>query len=307
MSSIWRPSGPVTNYRGAAALYRVRRRAGRHAQPDCGARRAGHHPDQRRRQRRRTHRCERRRAYRDHGTPRPRQPLAGPAFKTPNPSLSALMESSPRWTRPGHTTFPAPRSSPIYEPLLAPKREKTSEFVGVLATRWTLSADGKTYTFTIRKGVKFHNGEDLTPEDVAYSFQRGMMQDRAGGPQWILLQPFFGLDVQSFKGDVVEKQNNKDWSKACAAVKDAVGFDNAAGTVTMHLKQPYGPMLQIFVGGWGSVLSKPWVFKQGGWTGDCATAESTTTPNRRRASCLRWPTAPAPSSSSAGLPVSRSR
>jgi peptide/nickel transport system substrate-binding protein len=94
-----------------------------------------------------------------------------------------------------------------------------------------------------------------------------MIQDRSGGPQWIMLQPFFGLDVQSFADDVVGKQYNKDWVKATQAVEQAVTFDNNAGTVTMHLKQPYGPMLQILTGTWASVLSMPWVVKQGGWDG----------------------------------------
>src|SRR5262249_2985905 len=44
-------------------------------------------------------------------------------------------------------------------------------------------------------------------------------------------------------------------------------------TVTMHLKQPYGPMLQILAGPWGSIVSKPWVIKQGGWDGDCSDAQ----------------------------------
>ncbi|HBY97857.1 MAG TPA: peptide ABC transporter substrate-binding protein [Chloroflexi bacterium] len=161
----------------------------------------------------------------------------------------------------------------VYETLVFLKRDKVDQFVPMLATRWDISQDGKTYTFTIRKGVKFQEGQDLTPEDVAYSLWRGMIQDRAGGPQWIMLQPFFGLDVQSFKDDVVGKQYNNDWTKACEAVKQAVTYDNDAGTVTMHLKQPYGPMLQILTGSWASIVSKPWVVQQGGWNGDCATAE----------------------------------
>jgi peptide/nickel transport system substrate-binding protein len=163
----------------------------------------------------------------------------------------------------------------VYEPLLFPKKESTTEFVPLLATKWDISSDGKTYTFTIRKGVKFHEGQDLTPEDVAYSFWRGLIQDRSGGPQWILLQPFFGLDVHTFKDDVVDKQHNKDWVAACGAVKQAITFDNSAGTVTMHLKQAYGPMLQILStpGGWTSILSKSWVASQKGWDGDCANAE----------------------------------
>lgn len=41
-----------------------------------------------------------------------------------------------------------------------------------LATFWTISPDGLTYTFHIREGVKFSNGEPLTAEDVVYSIER---------------------------------------------------------------------------------------------------------------------------------------
>jgi peptide/nickel transport system substrate-binding protein len=213
---------------------------------------------------------------------------AGPALKNPDTivvsTFGELATLDPAWS---YDVSSAEVFANIYETLIAAKREKTSEFVGLLATKWDAAPDGKSYIFTIRKGVKFHNGEDLTPEDVAYSFWRGMMQDRAGGPQWILLQPFFGLNVQSFKGDVVEKLNNKDWAQACAAVKQTVTFDNAADTVTMHLKQPYGPMLQILTGGWGSVLSKPWVIKQGGWNGDCATAQKYNDPKQEESELFK--------------------
>src|SRR5260221_4489869 len=44
-----------------------------------------------------------------------------------------------------------------------------SEMAPGIASKWSLSADGLTWTFTIRKGVKFHDGTDLTLEDVSWS------------------------------------------------------------------------------------------------------------------------------------------
>ncbi len=155
----------------------------------------------------------------------------------------------------------------VYETLLFPKRNSPTDFVPMLATSWDISPDGKTYTFHIRQGVKFQDGSPLTAQDVAYSFWRGMIQDRAGGPQWILLQPFFGLQVQSFADDVVKTQNGGDWAKAVQSLEQKITFDNNAMTVTMNLAQPYGPMLQILTGSWASIVSMPWVIKQGGWDG----------------------------------------
>jgi peptide/nickel transport system substrate-binding protein len=41
-----------------------------------------------------------------------------------------------------------------------------------LAESWQMSPDGRVYDFTLRKNVKFHNGEPLTAEDVKFSFER---------------------------------------------------------------------------------------------------------------------------------------
>ncbi|MDO8674322.1 MAG: ABC transporter substrate-binding protein, partial [Dehalococcoidia bacterium] len=41
-----------------------------------------------------------------------------------------------------------------------------------IAERWEISPDGRTHTFYIRKGVKFHNGDDLTGADVKFSLEK---------------------------------------------------------------------------------------------------------------------------------------
>lgn len=62
----------------------------------------------------------------------------------------------------------------IYDRLVEAKTTTpgASELVPGLAEKWEISADGKVYTFYIRKGVKFHNGEELTADDVLFTFDR---------------------------------------------------------------------------------------------------------------------------------------
>src|SRR5439155_18694468 len=52
---------------------------------------------------------------------------------------------------------------------------------GGLATRWEASADHKRWTFHLRKGVKFHTGEELTSEDVKFSLQRAISKRSTTG------------------------------------------------------------------------------------------------------------------------------
>ena len=57
----------------------------------------------------------------------------------------------------------------INEPLVTVDG-KTKELVPVLAERWEI-LDPQTYKFYLKKGVKFHNGEELTAEDVVFSLK----------------------------------------------------------------------------------------------------------------------------------------
>ena len=57
----------------------------------------------------------------------------------------------------------------VYEGLVKPDTD--GNFVDAVASEHEISEDGLTYTFTLRDGVIFHNGEKVTIDDVLYSFE----------------------------------------------------------------------------------------------------------------------------------------
>ncbi len=80
----------------------------------------------------------------------------------------------------------------MYEGLL--RHDEGGALEPALASGWEISEDGKTYTFYIRKGVKFHNGTELTAEDVKASYNRILDPD-LGSPQASRLQKIEGMEV----------------------------------------------------------------------------------------------------------------
>lgn len=149
-------------------------------------------------------------------------------------------------------------------------------------TNGYLSADGRTYTFPIRSGVRFHDGATLTASDVAYSIQRGLLQSDPTGPQWLLIEPIMGyasgditesIAAGAYAADPATLRANatpEDLLAVCRQVQAAVSADDAANTVTIRLVEPWGPFLST-VAGFVKVIDQQWAVAQGDWDGDCAT------------------------------------
>jgi len=177
----------------------------------------------------------------------------------------------------------------VYETLIFYNGPDPTTYVPVLAMEVPslenggISEDGTVYTFNIREGVTFHDGAELTASDVAYSFQRGLLQSDPNGPQWLLLEPILGyvsgdvtegIQEGAFAGDpegLKAGATPEELAATCELVKAAIVADDAAGTVTLTLAQPWGPLLATLAGTWGSVLDQDWAAAQGSWDGDCAT------------------------------------
>ena len=104
-----------------------------------------------------------------------------------------------------------------------------------LATRWSVSRDGLTWSFTLRDGVKFHDGTPLTTADVAASFARQLGPE--GGPA---LRPVWSALLRGVPG----------------VVKEVRAAD--ARTVQFVLVQPYAVLLTVLAHpGFGVVKSAP--------------------------------------------------
>ncbi|MDM7999372.1 MAG: ABC transporter substrate-binding protein [Dehalococcoidia bacterium] len=167
-----------------------------------------------------------------------------------------------------YDTASAEQIQAIYEPLIYYDGERTDKFKEILCTEYNVSDDGKTYRFKIRKGVKFHNGNDLTPEDVEYSFERGMVQDYVGGPQALILEPLLGVShTWDDEGNIVVPLED---------IKDAVEVDG--DWVQFNLPTPFAPFLHVLTGSWGSIVDKEWCIAQGDWDGTQASYEALNNP-----------------------------
>ncbi len=59
----------------------------------------------------------------------------------------------------------------VFNPLTLGGENWGTEITGDLAESWSVSEDGLTWTFNLHQGVKWHDGEELTAEDVVYTFQ----------------------------------------------------------------------------------------------------------------------------------------
>jgi peptide/nickel transport system substrate-binding protein len=93
------------------------------------------------------------------------------------------------------TRWDAIVASNMFDGLLA--RNRDMKIVPALAEKWQVSPDGRTITFTLRKDVKFHNGEPFDASVVKFSFDRLMRPDyksQSQGPFKGILQEVKVLD-----------------------------------------------------------------------------------------------------------------
>lgn len=109
------------------------------------------------------------------------------------------------------------------------ERDYDGSFKPGLASSWDVSADGKTYTFHLRSGVKFHSGKMMTSADVKYTFERWL--NTPNSPTSFGIKPIDHVDAPDPQ------------------------------TVVFTLKQPYNIFLDQIAGAYAVVLNQESVDK----------------------------------------------
>src|SRR2546430_2677572 len=130
----------------------------------------------------------------------------------------------------------------VYEELIQYNGTSTSEFVPVIADQIPSLANGQitpdflNYTFHIRQGLKFSNGDPVTPLDVKYSITRTMLMNSGSPfpPGWIISQFFV---PGTFIAGITTA------AETYSVVNDAITVNDTAQTVRFHLIAPAPPLL----------------------------------------------------------------
>jgi len=91
------------------------------------------------------------------------------------------LELQPRHTydgRPIDTPTGYSLIHPIFEALI--RTDENEKLFPWLAESWTVAPDGKSITFNLRKGIKFHDGTDFNAEAVKFNLQQVLQANLAG-------------------------------------------------------------------------------------------------------------------------------
>ena len=115
-----------------------------------------------------------------------------------------------------------------------------------LARAWEMSPDGLTYTFHLRKGVQFHNGREMTAEDVRYSLERLLRGETGSRRPWVA-EPIAGAPAL---------REGKAESLSGIEVPDPY-------TVRIRLREPFAPFLHHLAMAYAAIVPREEVEKTG--------------------------------------------
>ncbi len=148
----------------------------------------------------------------------------------------------------------------VYDTLVTFERN-TTKLVPALATNWKVSSDGKTITMGLRKGVKFHSGNDFTCADAEYSFHRLLVTNNASSTAFYLSDAMLGFQYW-------DEKTIKD--TPFSAIQNAASCD-ANGNLIFKLTKREPVFILRLTGTWGLILDSKAAIAAGEWDGNEAT------------------------------------
>jgi peptide/nickel transport system substrate-binding protein len=145
----------------------------------------------------------------------------------------------------------------MYETLVTYKGTSVKDLEPLLATEWKPSNNGRTWTFTLRKNVKFHSGNAFTCEDAEYTFERALVVNPSDGWAGTVLGGAL-LDSNANAND----DKSITWAKIDKAVEC-----NSAGQLVFNLVKPDASFLAKMAFTAAGIIDKKFAVAGGEWGG----------------------------------------
>ena len=101
----------------------------------------------------------------------------------------------------------------MYETLVTYKGSSIRDLEPLLSTGWKITNGGKTYTFDLRKNVRFHSGAVMTCADAEYTFERNIVTNSGDSGNWFIAESLLGTQSNANDDKAVT------WAKIDKAVE----------------------------------------------------------------------------------------
>ncbi|MBZ9752629.1 ABC transporter substrate-binding protein [Deinococcus sp. HMF7620] len=147
----------------------------------------------------------------------------------------------------------------MYETLLTYSGASLTKLEPLLATKWTISNGGKTYTFDLRKNVKFHSGNAFDCADAEYTFERNLVTNSPESGNWFISESLLGTGANAADDKTIT------WARIDKAVEC-----NNAGQLVFTLPSVDPAFLAKLAYTGQSIVDRDHAIKIGEWKGTSA-------------------------------------